>query len=197
MEERKNKVTSPIARLSFASIFESKRKMNDLGDEYSCVLLFPKGTDLDGMKKLAYQACVAKWGDDKKNWPPNLRNLNWKTHLCRTGKEGWPFRDGDMQDYDGYAGMVSVRVASSNRPAVFGPDLSVIVDKNEVYSGCYVRASISAFAWHHQKTGNKGVSFGLLGLQKVRDGEPFTRRATADDFEPYEDAADASEDMAF
>ena len=196
-EKRNTKVTTPLARLSFPSLFEPRPKMSGQGEEYSCNLLFAKGTDLTAMKKLAFDACVAKWGEDKKNWPVNLRNINWKTHLSQNGKDGWPFRDGDMQDYDGYADMISVRVSSSNRPAVFDRNVVPIMDKDEVYAGCYVHASVSAFAWHHQQSGNKGVSFGLLGIQKVKDGEPFSRRATPDDFAPYEEAADASEDTEF
>lgn len=179
-------------RLSFPAIFETKKKMDGETDEYSCVMLFPKGTDLAPLKKLVFDAITAKWGADKKNWPGNLRGIqDWKTHLSTTGKDGWPFRDGDVQDYDGYGGMISVRASSSRRPVVFDRQVQPILDKEEVYAGCYCHASISAFAWHHQKSGNKGVSFSLLGLQKVKDGEPFARSANASDFEPFEDMANA------
>ena len=45
------------------------------------------------------------------------------------------------------------------------------MEPEEIYSGCYVRASINAYAFNIQ--GNSGVSFGLNNIQKVRDGEPL------------------------
>lgn len=200
--EKKNsgKVTTPKFRLSFPSIFEPKKKMASDDLEYSIVMLFPKGTDLSSLKKLAFDACVAKWGTDKAKWPPNLRN-DWKSYLSSSGKDGWPFRDGDMQEYDGYPGMISVRASSSNKPAVFDRRIQPIFEKDEVYAGCYCHASVTAYAWDHTASKNRGVSFGLLGIQKVEDGEPFTRRADPGDFTPYEDMSESagnySDDMDF
>lgn len=52
-----------------------------------------------------------------------------------------------------------------------------IFDRNEVYSGCYGRASIRFFAYNNN--GNKGIGCALCGIQKLEDGEPLAGRNTA------------------
>ena len=56
-----------------------------------------------------------------------------------------------------------------------------ILDRAEVYSGCYARVSINFYAFN--TNGNKGIACGLGNIQKVRDGEPLSgRTSAADDF---------------
>ena len=63
---------------------------------------------------------------------------------------------------------------------------SPILDRSEVYSGCYGRASISFFAFN--SNGNRGIACGLNNLQKLRDGEPLGGRASAEaDFSGLDD----------
>jgi hypothetical protein len=64
-----------------------------------------------------------------------------------------------------------------------GPDR-----KDEFYAGCFARATIRAFAY--DKNGNKGVSFALQNVQKLKNGEPFgSKRKAEDDFEAVAGAA--------
>ena len=61
-----------------------------------------------------------------------------------------------------------------------------ILDRSEVYSGCYARVSLSFYAFN--SNGNKGVACGLGNIQKVRDGEPLGGRTNAaDDFATLDD----------
>jgi hypothetical protein len=48
-------------------------------------------------------------------------------------------------------------------------DLNPILDPDEVYSGCYGRASLTFYAYNQQ--GSKGIACGLNNLQKLEDGE--------------------------
>ncbi len=67
-----------------------------------------------------------------------------------------------------------------------------ITDPLELYSGCYVRASINFFAFN--TNGNKGVAAGLGNIQKWAEGEPLNGRVRAEDeFE----ALDAEDDDDF
>lgn len=50
-------------------------------------------------------------------------------------------------------------------------NVSPILDRSEVYSGCYARVSLSFYAFN--TNGNKGVACGLGNIQKIRDGEPL------------------------
>ena len=65
-------------------------------------------------------------------------------------------------------------------------DRNPIIDRAEVYSGVYGRASINMYAFN--TNGNKGIACGLNNLQKISDGEPLggmTR--AADDFADDDD----------
>jgi hypothetical protein len=69
-----------------------------------------------------------------------------------------------------------------------------ILDSSEVYSGCYARVSINAFAYN--TNGNRGISFGLNHVQKTRDGDFLGGRTRAeDDFEALEDADSDDDDL--
>ena len=52
-----------------------------------------------------------------------------------------------------------------------------ILDRAEVYSGCYARVSINFYAFN--SNGNRGIACGLGNIQKVRDGEPLGGRSSA------------------
>ena len=61
-----------------------------------------------------------------------------------------------------------------------------ILDRNEVYSGCYARVSLNFYAFN--SNGNKGVACGLGNIQKIRDGESLGGRSSAtDDFSTVAD----------
>ena len=56
-----------------------------------------------------------------------------------------------------------------------------ILDRDEVYSGCYARVSLNFYAFN--SNGNKGIACGLGNIQKIKDGEPLGGRSSAaDDF---------------
>lgn len=57
-------------------------------------------------------------------------------------------------------------------------DRQQIIDRSEVYSGVYGRASINFYAFN--SNGNKGIACGLNNLQKIRDGEPLGGKASAE-----------------
>ena len=52
------------------------------------------------------------------------------------------------------------------------------MNRSEVYSGVYGRASISFYAFN--ANGNKGIACGLNNLQKISDGEPLGSKASAE-----------------
>lgn len=68
---------------------------------------------------------------------------------------------------------------SNERPGVVDRRRIPITDPLEVYSGCYVRASISFYPFN--TNGNRGVACGLQNVQKWCDGEPLNGRVRAED----------------
>lgn len=102
-----------------------------------------------------------------------------------------PMRDGDLErpDDEAYANSYFINANSAAAPGIVDADRQPIIDRSEVYSGVYGRASINFYAFN--SNGNKGIACGLNNLQKIKDGEPLGGKSRAeDDF-----ATDADEDF--
>lgn len=173
------KVVTGKVRLSYCHLFEAYANAEHGGDpKYSTVILVPK-TDKATINKIkaAQQAALELGKSSKFNGSiPKM----WKN----------TFRDGDEEaDLDKnpeYAGHMFMTVSNKTKPGVVDGQLNPILDQTELYSGCYARVSINAFAFN--VSGNKGVSFGLNHVQKLGDGEPlgsFTK--PEDDFDEVSD----------
>jgi len=162
------KVTTPEFRASFAHVFKPRAFKEGQEPKYSVVMLFDEKEDLSALKKLAKAAADDKW---PKGIPTNLRS---------------PFRKGsEKPDLDGYEGKVFITASSKMQPGVVDNQVQPILNESDFYSGCYARATVTAYAYDHM--GNKGVAFGLQNIQKLRDGEPFSGRSKAeDDFDVFD-----------
>lgn len=173
------KVNTPMFRVAFPNVFKPRKNDLNGNDEYSLVALFAKDADLSVLKTAAMEAAKTKWGDDQSKWPKNMKS---------------PFRDqgekkkqndkGDWVLPDGYVeGATFLTLRSTQKPGVVDQQVQEIIDTSEFYGGCYALASINAFAYDQK--GNRGVSFGLGNIQKVKDGDPFGNRTKPqDDFAP-------------
>ena len=101
-----------------------------------------------------------------------------------------PLRDGDAErpDDEAYADAYFVNANSSTAPGIVDADRQPIIDRSEVYSGVYGRASINFYAFN--SNGNRGIACGLNNLQKIRDGEPLGGKSRAEDDFATEDDDD-------
>ncbi len=169
------KIMSPKFRVSFPSVFTPTSYEGSV-EKYSITMLFDKSVDLAQMKQLANDAMTKKW--------PNPADRP-------TVHKNPPFRDGDKDkpETQGYANCVFVKASSKQKPGVVDGAKNPIFDDTEFYAGCYARATLTAYAYHHP-VGGKGVAFGLQNVQKMGDGERFDGRTSADDdFDAIETAA--------
>lgn len=104
-----------------------------------------------------------------------------------------PLRDGDLERPDdaAYAGCYFVNANSTTAPGIVDAACNPILERSEVYSGIYGRASINFYAFN--SSGNRGIACGLNNVQKISDGEPLGGKSRAeDDF-----AANADDDDEF
>ena len=71
-----------------------------------------------------------------------------------------PLRDGDLErpDDEAYANAYFVNANSATAPGVVDANRNEILDKSEVYSGVYGRASITFYAFN--ANGNRGIACG-------------------------------------
>lgn len=158
------RVLTPVFRLSFPYLFKARIDPKGKKDPmFELVMLFPKAENLEALKTAARVAALARWPDAASR--PTLKN---------------PFRDGNEKKLDGYKDTITVRASSSKQPAIYDGQRLPITQESLVYAGCYCRATVNAFAY--DTDGNRGVSFGILGLQKVRDGQAFGPSCDPEDF---------------
>ena len=178
------KVITGKVRFSYANIFRSRAFQAGQDAKYSITLLIPKN-DKETLRKIraaidetVQEGVGSKWGGKK---PANLK---------------LPLRDGDAEraeEAPEYKGMYFLNATSSQKPGVVDRNLNEIFDPDEVYSGCWGRASINFFAFN--TSGNKGIGVGLNNIQKLRDDEHLggARASAESDF--GDDFDDDDEDL--
>ncbi len=167
------KVVTGKVRFSFLHVFEPYLMEEK---KYSVSLLIPK-SDKATIAKINKAVDAAREQAKAKNGgklPPKFK---------------LPLNDGDIDRSDdkAYAGCYYVNATSKTKPGVVDKDLNPILDQDELYSGCYGRASIRFYPF--DTSGNRGVACGLNHVQKLKDGEPLGNRSSADDdfSEPFDD----------
>ena len=173
-------ITGPKTRWSYANVWDPK-SINGGTPKYSVSLIIPK-SDVATVKKIeaaiqaAYEEGESKLKGNSKS-VPSLKVL--KT----------PLRDGDSERPDdaAYADSYFINANSASAPGIVDADRQPILERSEVYSGVYGRASINFYAFN--SNGNKGIACGLNNLQKIADGEPLGGKSRAED-----DFADDDED---
>ena len=68
---------------------------------------------------------------------------------------------------------------SNTAPGIVDADCQPILDRSEVYSGVYGRASVNFYAFN--SNGNRGIACSLNNLQKIRDGEHLGGKSSAEE----------------
>ena len=176
------KVVTGKVRFSFCHLFEAQEPQGGGDPKYSVTLLIPK-SDKTTLQKITEAMKEAR---DK------FCEKNGSTAL--PAKPSHTLHDGDGQKDSGEdygpecKGHWVISVSSKQKPVVVDAAGNAILDPAEVYSGCYGRASINFFGYN--RAGKKGISAGLLAIQKLHDGEPFGTVGSADDFnDGYADAS--------
>lgn len=166
------KVVTGICRWSYVNAWEPK-SINGGTPKYSISLIIPKSdtatlTKIKAAIKAAYEEGQSKLKGNGKSVPP----LN----LIKN-----PLRDGDLerQDDEAYKNSYFINANSSAAPGIVDASCQPILERSEVYSGVYGRASINFYAFN--SNGNKGIACGLNNLQKIKDGEPLGGKAKAED----------------
>lgn len=172
-------ITGVNTRWSYANVWEPKA-MEGGKPKFSVSLIIPKSDTVTVGKIKA--AIEEAYRDGQSKLKGNAKSVPALSTL-RT-----PLRDGDIDrpDDPAYANAYFVNANSSTAPGVVDANRNEILDKSEVYSGYYGRASISFYAFN--ANGNKGIACGLNNLQKIKDGEQLGGRASAEsDFATEED----------
>ncbi|MBE6811305.1 MAG: DUF2815 family protein [Ruminococcaceae bacterium] len=158
-------VTGPV-RISYEHVWEPQ-SVNGGTPKYGASFIIDK-KDTETIEKIraaveaAKQLGIGKFGG---KIPPD-------------GALKLPLRDGDTErDDEAYKNAYFVNANSTTPPQIVDRSVQPILDRSEVYSGCYVRVSLNFYAFN--SNGNKGIACGLGNIQKVRDGEHLGGKTTA------------------
>ena len=164
-------ITGKDTRCSYLNVNEPK-SINGGAAKYSVSLIIPKSDTVTVGKikaaiEAAYKEGESKLKGNSKSVPPLT--------AIKT-----PLRDGDTErpDDPAYKDSYFLNANSSTAPGIVDADCQPILQRSEVYSGVYGRASINFYAFN--TNGNRGIAVGLNNLQKIRDGEPLGGKASAE-----------------
>ena len=166
------KVITGVCRLSYANIWQAK-SINGGAPKYSASVLIPKSDTKTVAKVKA--AIVAAYEEGEGKLKGNGKSVPTLASLKT------PLRDGDTErpDDEAYAGHWFINANSNTAPGVVDANRDPIYDTSEIYSGVYVRVSLSFYAFN--SNGNRGIACALQNIQKVRDGEPLGGKSKAED----------------
>jgi len=215
-------IITPEAILSYPNLFTPRAAAPDSDPKYSASFVFEEETDLSELKRTVLEVVREQWGDDlegaslstleTQHGPATflvadelrLRIPWYDQESVITGK-GYPEGSTYINARSGNPPGVVSRIADPNndgKPApIVSPsgdvrlaDGTVIPQAQEVYAGARARDLLSVYAYDTQ--GNRGVSFGLSGVQVMGDGERLDGRANAEDmFDADQEATVDLEDL--
>ena len=164
-------------RLSYAHIWEPSENLSGQS-KYSASLIIPK-SDTQTLARVnnAIQAAI-EMGKHKLVNARGVLPAQIKT----------PLRDADAEGIDdkAYQGCMYFTASSNRQPQIVDRHVQPILDRSEVYSGCYCKVSVNFYAFAVEV--NKGIAAGLNNIQKLRDGERLGGAPSAE--EEFEDITD-------
>ena len=163
-------ITGVNTRWSYVNAWEPK-SINGGAPKYSVSLIIPK-SDTKTIEKI--QAAIQAAYDEGQG---KLKGNGKSVPALSVLKT--PLRDGDAErpDDEAYADSYFINANSGTAPGIVDADRQPILERSEVYSGVYGRASINFYAFN--SNGNKGIACGLNNLQKIKDGEPLGGKSRA------------------
>jgi Protein of unknown function (DUF2815) len=170
-------VITPPALAVYAYVWKPRPAMTEGREmQYSIVLIFKAGTNLDLLKAAARKAVERKWGGKA---PSNLKS---------------PFRKGDEARPDDplFKGCTFITARTTQKPGIVDRNVQPILDEMDFYSGCQCKASVYASAYDQK--GNKGVTFLLNNIQKLADGTRLSGRKPAEEEFESEEGGDGGDD---
>lgn len=165
-------VTGVNTRWSYVNAWEAK-SINGGAPKFSVSLIIPK-SDVKTVAKIK-AAIEAAYKEGEAKLKGNSRTVPALSAIKT------PLRDGDTErpDDPAYANSYFMNANSNTAPGIVDADCQPILDRSEVYSGVYGRASVNFYAFN--SNGNRGIACSLNNLQKIRDGEHLGGKSSAED----------------
>lgn len=176
-------------RLNFPDLYKARQFKGEGKARFSASFLIEQGSENDKkVQKTIKAAILEKLGDQKK------AGAFFAKYWGQGGK--CSYMSGDASEYDGYEGMMVLaahRNEDKGAPKVVDRQKQPLTaESGKPYGGCYVNAKVDIWI---QVDGYPGIRCGLLVVQFVKDGEPFSGSVpNADDMPDLPDLADDIDD---
>lgn len=164
-------ITTGVVRASYLYVFQPQQSEEDKAAKYKVTLLIPKSD---------VQTINAVTTEIEKTKQASIQQLGGNIAGLKL-----PMYDGDGAMPNGGAwgeecrGHMVIRATSKDQPAIVDQNMQQILNPSELYSGCYIRASINFFAYNQSM--NKGIGCGFGAIQKISDGEPLISRVSPEE----------------
>lgn len=147
-------------RLHFPALFEPKETMKGNGiEKYQATILLPPETDLQPIAELIRETMRRGFGQVLKVTDPRhmpLKKVDEKKASKLDGFElGWHY----------------LNAKSDYKPDVVDQHLQPILREAQIYAGCWVNASLSAYTYDNKF--GQGVGFNPNAIQLVKDDTRF------------------------
>ena len=165
-------VTGVNTRWSYVNAWEAK-SINGGTPKFSVSLIIPK-SDTKTVAKIK-AAIEAAYKEGEAKLKGNSRTVPALSAIKTTLRDG----DAERPDDPAYANSYFMNANSNTAPGIVDADCQPILDRSEVYSGVYGRASVNFYAFN--SNGNRGIACSLNNLQKIRDGEHLGGKPSAED----------------
>lgn len=168
LQKNGNILTGPV-RLAFCNVLEPGKNKDGSEKGYGVVLLFPDLGLIGGPEALAVLQ-NARLGLIKEKMPAALANEALRKKLHNPFKDQGDFVDTKSTDGSLYEGFVAGRPAISansrtSKPMVTDANLSPVIDKSEVFSGCWALVALNP-GWIGRDD-KKGPTFYLNGVMVI------------------------------
>ncbi len=193
----KEKIQTAEFRASFPALFEPRAAKKGDKEMYSITMLFrvvetagskergEKVVSIQNLKDAVRLVAEQKFGLDRTKWPKlklPFRSINTEEDKDKKGRPGldegviWVEAKCDPK-YNPRPGLVFAHEGTNPDGSKTGKPAPLTVP-SDFYGGCYARATINPYHWEYM--GKQGISFGLQNVQKLRDGESFGGRGSAE-----------------
>jgi hypothetical protein len=153
-------VLTPEARVAFPHVFEKYAFGDKPAEEakFEATLIFPPGTDISLLEGIVQESTRLAYPDGQ---VPARFNSPFRKGSERSGYEGF------------HPDSIFITAKTDFPPEVLGINRKPLTDSRGFYGGCWAHAHIHAYAY--DRTGNRGISFGLDSIRKTRDDKAFGR----------------------
>ena len=184
MKETEKKIMLRSVRCAYPQLFLFFTNKFSGKEEYSVRVMIPESdkAQLEKIRSTIEKAFINKFGPEK------------GPRKFKAAMESKNTRCLQYDDENGYYYINLKRRAQDGRPVVLDRNKSPLAASDgRLYGGCYINATVEFWCYDNAST---GAGCTLLGVQFVKDGEPFSgaSQPSEDDFDDLGD--DGDDDMS-